>query len=68
MCPCQGRIKGGVQGVQAPPLPQNFQKYFRKCRKRGKKRNKKIKNECRVGGGGGVPLNIFLGLQFFRRN
>ena len=28
MCHCQGRIKGGVQGVQAPPPPPKFSEPF----------------------------------------
>ena len=52
---------GGVQGVQTPPPPK-FSDFFLK--NEGKEiESKRKKKGC---WGGGVPLNIFLRLTFFR--
>ena len=56
----KGVFKGGVQGVQTPP--RNFQIFFLKSE--GKEIERKRKKVML--GGGGLPLNIFLGLIFFR--
>ena len=50
---------GGVQGVQTPP---KFSDFFLKSEGKGIERIGKK----RCWGGGGLPLNIFLGLIFFR--
>ena len=57
---CKGVFKGGFGGSNPSP-PQNFQIYFLKSERKGIER--KRKKAC---WGGGVPLNIFLGLIFFR--
>ena len=57
----KGVFKGGIQGVQTPP--RNFQIFFEKCKKRDRKKKKKRGVSWGVGG---LPLNIFLGLIFFR--
>ena len=49
---------GGVQGVQPPP--PKFSDFFES---EGKEKERKRKKGML---GGGVPLNIFLGLIFFR--
>ena len=56
----KGVFKGGVQGVQTPP--EIFRFFF------GKVKEKRWKEKEKKGmlGGGGLPLNIFLGLIFFR--
>ena len=42
MCHCQGRIKGGVQGVQAPPpSPKIFRTIFESAGKEVKREIKK---------------------------
>ena len=56
---CKGVFKGGVQGVQTPP---EIFRFFLKSE--GKEIERKRKK--RDVGGGGLPLNIFLGLIFFR--
>ena len=53
-------LRGGVQGVQTPP-PKFFRFFFLKSEGKEIERRKRD-----VGGGGGLPLNIFLGLIFFR--
>ena len=55
----KGVFKGGVQGVQTPP---KFSDFFLKSE------GKEIERKRKKGmlGGGGLPLNIFLGLIFFR--
>ena len=55
-------LRGG-SGVQTPPPPpkKNFQIFFKS---EGKEIERKKKG-C-WGEGGGLPLNIFLGLIFFR--
>ena len=54
----KGVFKGGVQGVQTPP-PEIF-RFFLKSERKEMERKKGML------GGGGLPLNIFLGLIFFR--
>ena len=54
----KGVFKGGVQ---TPPPPRNFQIFFLKSEGKEIERKKK-----RCWGGGGLPLNILLGLIFFR--
>ena len=56
----KGVFKGGVQGVQTPPQ-KNFRFFL-------KSEGKAIERKRTKGmlGGGGLPLNIFLGLIFFR--
>ena len=51
---------GGVQGVQTPP------EIFRIFLKSEGKEIERKRKKRDVGGGGGLPLNIFLGLLFFR--
>ena len=53
-------LRGAVQGVQTPH--RNFQIFFEKWRKRGRKK-KKIKEE--MGGEGGLIVNIFFGSEIF---
>ena len=57
----KGVFKGGVQGVQTPPPPEIFRFFL-------KSEGKEIERKRKKGmlGGGGLPLNIFLGLIFFR--
>ena len=52
---------GGGSGGSKPP-PRNFQIFFLKSEE--KEIERKRKKGC--WGGGGLPLNIFLGLIFFR--
>ena len=59
ICYSQGRIEGGVQGVQPPPPPEIF-RFFLKSE--GKEIERKRKKEMLRGGG--LPLNIFLGWIF----
>ena len=57
----KGVFKGvGVQGVQPPP-PEIFRFFL-------KSEGKEIERKRKKGllGGGGLPLNIFLGLIFFQ--
>ena len=54
----KGVFKGGVQGVQTPP--EIFRFFFKSEGKEIESKRKK-----RDVGGGGLPLNIFLGLIFF---
>ena len=56
----KGVFKGGVQGVQTPP---EIFRFFLKSEGKEIERKRKKRD---VGGGGGLPLNIFLGLIFFR--
>ena len=59
--PCaRAYLRGGVQGVQTPP-PEIFRFFL-------KSEGKEIERKRKKGvlGGGGFPLNIFLGLIFFR--
>ena len=55
----KGVFKGGVQGVQTPP---EIFRFFLKSE--GKEIERKRKKGM-LGGGEGLPLNIFLGLIFF---
>ena len=55
----KGVFKGEVQGVQTPP---EIFRFFLKSE--GKEIERKRKK--RDVGGGGIPVNIFLGLIFFR--
>ena len=53
----KGVFKGGVQGVQTPP---EIFRFFLKSE------GKEIERKRKKGMLGGLPLNIFLGLIFFR--
>ena len=53
---------GEVQWVQTPPPPPKFSDFSLKSE--GKEIERKRKEGC--WGGGGLPLNIFLGLRNFR--
>ena len=55
----KGVFKGGFRGFKPPP---KFSDFFLKSE--GKEIERKRKK--RDVGGGGLPLNIFLGLIFFR--
>ena len=52
---------GGFRGFNPPP---KFSDFFLKSE--GKEIERKRKKRGCWGGGGGLPLNIFLGLIFFR--
>ena len=60
MKPSKGVFKGGVQGVRTPP---EIFRFFLKSE--GKEIESKRKKGMLGVGGGGLPLNIFLGLIFF---
>ena len=58
----KGVLKGGgVHGVQPPP--PKFSDFFLKSEGKEIERKRKKKG---CWGGGGLPLNMFLGLIFFR--
>ena len=54
----KGVFKGGVQGVQTPP---KFSDFFLKSEGKEIERKRRKRDV-----GGGLPLNIFLGLIFFQ--
>ena len=56
----KGVFKGGFRGFKPPP---KFLDFFWKSEGKEIERKRKKRD---VGGGGGLPLNIFLGLIFFR--
>ena len=52
-------LRGGFRGFKPPP---KFSDFFLKSEGKETERKRKKRD---VGGGGGLPLNIFLGLIFF---
>ena len=52
-------LRGGFRGFKPPP---KFSDFFWKSEGKEIERKRKKRD---VGGGGGLPLNIFLGLIFF---